>query len=405
MSNNTPALRFKGFTGAWTQRKLEDVAEFSRGTGYSKSDLTSKGTPIILYGRLYTKYETEINDVDTFVDIRENSVLSQGGEVIVPSSGETAEDISRASVVTRAGVVLGGDLNIVKPNATIYPPFLAVTISNGNQQKELSRRAQGKSVVHISNSDLKDVILQLPCLEEQAAIGTFFRTLDDIIAASQRKVAGLKRLKAAYLQQMFPQAGARVPGVRFSGFSEDWNEVMLGEMLVERNDQTEESAEYPLMSFVGNVGVVPKGEQYDRSFLVKDESKKYKKTMLNDFIYSSNNLETGSIGFNRTGNAVISPVYSIFHSNNDSESQFIGLLSNRRDFINKMIHYRQGVMYGQWRIHEKDFLKIIILSPSTAEQNKIIHFFHILDEQISVGQDKLENLKQLKSSYLQKMFV
>jgi len=176
-----PRLRFAGFTEPWTQRKLGEVAEFSKGSGYSKGDLISKGSPIILYGRLYTKYETEIYDVDTFVDMRENSVLSRGGEVIVPSSGETAEDISRASVVTKAGVILGGDLNIVKPHDIIHPTFLAVTISNGNQQKELSRRAQGKSVVHISNSDLKDVNLQLPCLEEQICIGTFFRTLDELI--------------------------------------------------------------------------------------------------------------------------------------------------------------------------------------------------------------------------------
>ena len=178
---NIPEIRFKGFTDAWEQRRLGEVAEFSKGNGYSKGDLTSKGSPIILYGRLYTKYETEIDVLDTFVEMKENSIISQGGEVIVPSSGETAEDISRASVVTKAGVILGGDLNIVKPNATIYPTFLAVTISNGNQQKELSRRAQGKSVVHIGNSDLQDVVLQIPCLDEQRKIGNFFRKLDELI--------------------------------------------------------------------------------------------------------------------------------------------------------------------------------------------------------------------------------
>ena len=146
-----PQLRFKGYTDTWVQRKLGEVAEFSKGSGYSKGDLTPVGTPIILYGRLYTKYETVIDDVDTYVKLRERSVISEGGEVIVPSSGETAEDISRASVVGKAGIILGGDLNIVKPNTTVQPAFLAITISNGNQQKELSKRAQGKSVVHISN--------------------------------------------------------------------------------------------------------------------------------------------------------------------------------------------------------------------------------------------------------------
>ena len=178
---NAPRLRFAGFAEPWEHRKLGDIALFSKGNGYSKSDLTSNGTPIILYGRLYTKYETVIENVDTFAEIKEKSIISQGGEVIVPSSGETAEDISRASVVSEPGVILGGDLNIIKPDATINASFLVLTISNGNQQKELSKRAQGKSVVHISNSDLQEVILQLPALPEQTAIGNFFRALDSLI--------------------------------------------------------------------------------------------------------------------------------------------------------------------------------------------------------------------------------
>ena len=149
------------------------MAEFSKGTGYSKGDLTDEGIPIILYGRLYTKYETLIGDVDTFAEMKEKSTISKGGEVIIPSSGETAEDISRASVVDKAGVILGGDLNIVKPDACLHPTFLAITVSNGSQQKELSKRAQGKSVVHISNSDLKDIVLYIPDLPEQTAIANF----------------------------------------------------------------------------------------------------------------------------------------------------------------------------------------------------------------------------------------
>ena len=198
-----PRVRFAGFAGTWEDVNLGDVADFSKGNGYSKGDLISKGTPIILYGRLYTKYETVIDNVDTFVEPKVKSVVSSGGEVIVPSSGETAEDISRASVVNKQGIILGGDLNIVKPNETVNPTFLAITISNGSQQKELSRRAQGKSVVHISNSDLKDVLLKLPAFPEQTAIGNFFRALDTKIAEQTDKAERLKQLKTAYLQKMF----------------------------------------------------------------------------------------------------------------------------------------------------------------------------------------------------------
>ena len=180
-----PELRFPGFTDAWEQRKLGDIATFSKGNGYSKSDLTPSGDPIILYGRLYTNYETTISNVDTFVELKDKSVISQGGEVIVPASGETAEDISRASVVKNQGIIIGGDLNVIKVNHLLDPTFLALTISNGEQQKELSKRAQGKSVVHLHNSDLQEVNLTFPLLNEQKEISTLFEKMDNIITLHQ----------------------------------------------------------------------------------------------------------------------------------------------------------------------------------------------------------------------------
>lgn len=198
-----PELRFPGFTDAWEQRKLGDIATFSKGNGYSKSDLASSGDPIILYGRLYTNYETTISNVDTFVELKDKSVISQGGEVIVPASGETAEDISRASVVKKQGIIIGGDLNVIKANHLLDPTFLALTISNGEQQKELSKRAQGKSVVHLHNSDLQEVNLTFPLLNEQKEISTLFEKMDNIITLHQRKLGHLQLQKKALLQQMF----------------------------------------------------------------------------------------------------------------------------------------------------------------------------------------------------------
>ena len=195
-----PELRFKGFTAPWEQRELRTAATFSKGSGYSKNDLKENGTPIILYGRLYTKYETVINEVDTFVDVQPNSVYSTGHEVIVPASGETAEDISRASFVAKSGILLGGDLNIIVPDDYINPVFLALTISNGNQQKELSKRAQGKSVVHIHNSDLENVVLLYPSYEEQEKIGAYFSKLDSLITLHQRKSEQEKQKKKALMQ-------------------------------------------------------------------------------------------------------------------------------------------------------------------------------------------------------------
>ncbi|HEM5173705.1 TPA: restriction endonuclease subunit S [Streptococcus suis] len=204
--NDFPELRFPEFTDAWKQRKLGEVATFAKGNGYSKKDLVIEGSPIILYGRLYTKYETVISEVDTFVSVEDNNnsvVYSEGGEVLVPASGESSLDIARASVVAKKGIILGGDINIIRLHSEIFPVFLALTISNGKQQKGLSKRAQGKSVVHLHNSDLKKVDLDFPTLPEQEVIGSFFSDLDQLITLHQRQLDHLKLLKKALLQQMF----------------------------------------------------------------------------------------------------------------------------------------------------------------------------------------------------------
>lgn len=174
------------FINVWEQRKLDDVAEFSKGNGYSKGDLIEVGTPIILYGRLYTKYETNISDVDTYVEAKEGSVYSKGGEVIVPASGETAEDIARAATVDKSGILLGGDLNVVIPNKDINSAFMAISISNGNSQRELAKKAQGKSVIHIHNEEIRNLIVPFPNKVEQDKIVDYFTNLDHLITLHRR---------------------------------------------------------------------------------------------------------------------------------------------------------------------------------------------------------------------------
>lgn len=149
--------------------------------------MTDAGTPIILYGRLYTKYQFAISEVDTFAVPRNGAVYSQGNEVIVPASGETAEDIARASAVEKSGVLLGGDLNILRPFDFINPLFLALAISNGEPQKELAKKAQGKSVVHIHNTDIQEVTIAYPSRTEQDRIVSVFRQLDNLITLHQRQ--------------------------------------------------------------------------------------------------------------------------------------------------------------------------------------------------------------------------
>lgn len=318
-----PAVRVKGFTDSWKQCKLGEMVNFSKGTGYSKSDLKESGTPIILYGRLYTKYETIISDVDTFVDEKPNSIFSEGGEVIVPASGETAEDISVASVVDQSGVLLGGDLNIVKPPLNLDSRFLAISISNGKPHHDMANMAQGKSVVHLHNSDLAKIDFPYPRYEEQCRISQYFKSIDHIISLHQRKLDQLKKLKKYFLQNMFPAKGEKVPRIRFKGFTGDWEQCRLGDIMKNSNTKTADFESNPLYSLTIEDGITPKTDRYERSYLVQKEESIFKIVQPNEFVTNPMNLRLGAFGYNKSKFTVsVSGYYDVFLIDGNKYSSF-----------------------------------------------------------------------------------
>ena len=240
---------------------------------------------------------------------------------------------------------------------------------------DLTSLVQVGALPSYNAGDVESMEIYLPSLLEQEQIGAYFKHLDHLITLHQRKCALIFSSFQALISMMFTT----------STFS--WEQRKVGDLLIERNQQAPMSDEYPLMAFIANEGVAPKGERYDRSALVTDTvNKLYKKTEKGDFIYSSNNLETGSIGLNKYGKACISPVYSIFEPTGIADSDFLGRRLVRKDFINAMVKWRQGVIYGQWRIHESDFLKIEIPVPSVEEQQKIGAYLDQLDNLITLHQ-------------------
>ena len=232
---------------------------------------------------------------------------------------------------------------------------------------------EGSTIKRLYNDNILNTAITLPSVEEQQKIGAYFENLDNLITLHQREFAFLCKEKSK----------------KFRYIKNAWEQRKVGDLLIERNQQAPMSDEYPLMAFIASEGVAPKGERYDRSALVTDTvNKLYKKTEKGDFIYSSNNLETGSIGLNKYGKACISPVYSIFEPTGIADSDFLGRRLVRKDFINAMVKWRQGVIYGQWRIHESDFLKIEITVPSVEEQRKIGTYLDQLDHLITLHQRK-----------------
>ena len=390
-----PQLRFAGFDDTWEQRKFSDIASRESVSRESSYDLPSVEYEDVIAeeGRLY-------KDISLKENIKKGIVFD-GSQVLY---GKLRPYLHNWLNPDFSGVAVG-DWWVLKPN-NANKSFIYRLIQT-QRFDDISNQSVGSKMPRADWNLVSNAEFAVPVsLEEQEKIGEYFSNLDNLITLHQRKYDKLTNVKKSMLEKMFPKNGSNVPEIRFKGFSDAWEQRKVGELLIERNEQAPMSEEYPLMAFIANEGVAPKGERYDRSSLVTDtENKLYKRTEFGDFIYSSNNLETGSIGLNKYGKACISPVYSIFQSTGIADSDFLGRRLVRKDFINSMVKWRQGVIYGQWRIHESDFLKIEIPVPSVEEQKQIGTFLDYLDNLITLHQRELEKLKNLKKACLEKMFV
>lgn len=401
-----PVVRFRDFSEPWIKNQLSEVAEFSKGRGYSKKNLQSHGTPIILYGRLYTNYESVISNVETYANLEENSVVSEGGEVIIPASGESADDISRASCVIDRGIILGGDLNIVRPHEYLNSLFIAITLSNGSQQRELSKRAQGKSVVHLHNSDLKAVKLFYPSYEEQSAIGSLFRTIDDLLASYKDNLANYQSLKATMLSKMFPKAGQTVPEIRLDGFEGEWKIKELGKVIKFYSGLTYKPSD-----------VLSGGTLVLRSSNVREGELIYTDNVfVNPGIVNCENVKLGDIVVVvRNGSRDLIGKHALIKSempNTVIGAFMTGIRCDNPEFINalldtKMFIYEINRNLGATinQITTGNFKKMKFYFPLTDEQQAIGAYFSNLDNLIAAHQEKITQLETLKKKLLQDMFI
>ena len=406
--SDAPAIRFKGFSDAWEQRKLSEMCgTFEYGLNAAAKEFDGKNKYIRI---------TDIDDASReflLSDLSSPDICLDGMSKYLLSSGDIVFARTGASVgktyIYRENdgiVYFAGFLIRAKVNQDNDAEFVFQSTLSPSYEKYIRITSQRSGQPGVNAQEYGEYDLFAPSKEEQQRIGHFLRGIDNLITLHQRKFEKLTNVKKSMLEKMFPQNGSSYPEIRFKGFTDPWEQREVGDLLIERSQQAPMSDEYPLMAFIANEGVAPKGERYDRSALVTDTvNKLYKKTEKGDFIYSSNNLETGSIGLNKYGKACISPVYSIFEPTGIADSDFLGRRLVRKDFINAMVKWRQGVIYGQWRIHESDFLKIEISVPSVEEQRKIGAYLDQLDNLITLHQRELEKLQNIKKSMLEKMFV
>ena len=258
--------------------------------------------------------------------------------------------------------------------------------------------ARNHGLLNVPTEEFFATLHTLPTDEaEQEKIASFLDALTGRIEKQRSLVENLKKYKRGLVSSILSEK------IKIS--DEPWEECTIGDFLASKSIKQLPTEEAPLMAFTATGGVCDKGERYDRGFLVKDASTKlYKRTDYGDFIYSSNNLDVGSIGLNLYGSAVISDVYEIF-SINGADPWFISEVIQQKPIMRDILKYRQGCLYGQYRIYAEDFLSVKIRIPSLPLQSKIGTLISQVESKILAEQGLLDNLEKCKAALLQMMFI
>ena len=361
--------------------------------------MTDSGTPIILYGRLYTKYQFAISEVDTFAVPRNGAVYSQGNEVIVPASGETAEDIARASAVEKSGVLLGGDLNILRPFDFINPLFLALAISNGEPQKELAKKAQGKSVVHIHNTDIQEVTIAYPSRTEQDRIVSVFRQLDNLITLHQRQ---------PFLHST-PEISLTVQLIH-PFYTSSWEQRKFSELVqIERGGSPR-----PIDDFITDapnglnwikIGDAPTQGNYITKTAEKIRPEGLSKTrevhpgdlILSNSMSFGKPYIMGIDGCIHDGWLLIRNTYGVF------DLTFLCHLLGTPQMLSQYRSLAAGSTVNN--LNKELVGNTVVTIPSITEQRVLGDYLEQLDNLITLHQRELEKLQNIKKSMLEKMFV
>ncbi|USJ21615.1 restriction endonuclease subunit S [Lactococcus formosensis] len=375
MSKKSPQLRFEGFTDDWEERKLGDEVRIVMGQSPNSENYTDDPNDYILvqgnadmkngrvFPRVWTTQVTKQAEKDDLI----LSVRAPVGDI-----GKTAYD-----------VVIGRGVAAIKGNEFIFQ-----NLGKMKSDGYWTRYSTGSTFESINSTDIKEAIISVPTIEEQNKIGSFFKQLDDTIALHQRKLDLLKEQKKGYLQKMFPKNGAKVPELRFEGFTDDWEERKLNENV--ENIGTGRSSfkagleysEQTPYEVLGSTSVISYSDSFDHS---------------GNFVLTARVGANAGNLYKHSGNVKISDNTVYIQSKN---LEFIFYLLIKYDL--KKLAFGTG----QPLIKASELKNLKLFSPKTfGEQQKIGSFFKQLDETIALHQRKLDLLKEQKKGFLQKMFV
>lgn len=392
-----PKIRFKGFTKDWEQRKLGDVFEQTSNLVNPKEDEIELWSLTVEDGltKKSDRYNREflVKKDDNFKEVRPGDIVYNPMNMTLGAVGYNgmAKSVAVSGYYTTM---------VAKEN---YDTYYINTWLKSPQAIRLYRTYATGSLIEkqrVQFPTLSIIPVTFPKYEEQTKIGSYFHSLDHLITLHQRKCEQTKKLKKYMLQKMFPQNGAKVPEIRFDGFTYDWEQRKLGDVFKEYSEKNH--TELSALTIIQGGGTV-KREDSDRNLMYDTSNlSNYKMVRKDDFIVHLRSFEGGLEKSSLDG--IISPAYHTFHSDM-ADSRFYYPYFRSYEFIkHKLVSHVYGIRDG--RSIDIDGMKTIeIPYTSIEEQRKIGDYLDCLDHLITLHQRKCDELKKMKKYMLQNMFI
>lgn len=404
-----PALRFKGFTDPWEQRKLGELVEIGD-IDHRMPETVADGIPYLMTGDFVGTNELNF-DGTKMISEEDYCQLSQK---IKPEKGDIL--FARYASVGAARYVdftrkflISYSCAIIKKSKKINSKYLYHFITSGKVQQQIKLEINTGSQANIGIDSMKNhIVVSMPPLEEQTKIADALSNLDHLITLHQRKYEKLVNIKKSMLDKMFPKNGASVPEIRFKGFTDLWEQRKLGEIAkaVVRNDPASDA---PIMMITAGNGFIEQSDRY--AFNNAGESlKKYILLECGELAYNHGASKLRPYGscfaLTTVEKARIPFVYHCF-SVEKSNPEFLSIELNGANVENQLrkIVSSGARMDGLLNIAYSEYTEVTVQLPKKEEQDWIAKFFKHLDTLITLHQRKLEKLQNIKKSCLEKMFV
>lgn len=394
---HAPQIRFSGFSDDWEQRKFIDIVE-----RLNKTEDNVK-LPRIEFEDIVSGEGRLNKDLNTKKDDRKGIFFDENNILY----GKLRPYLRKWYYARFAGVAIG-DFWVLKIINNNHPLFIYYLI----QTEKYQRVANDTSGTKMPRSDWKKVsesLFYIPNINEQKKISTIFNIIDNLITLHQCKLDKLINIKKSMLEKMFVEKNTDVPEIRFKGFTDTWEQRKLGE-ITERVKGNDGRMDLPTLTISASEGWLDQRKRFSSNIAGK-EQKNYTLLKKGQLSYNHGNSKLAKYGvvysLKNYEEALVPRVYHSFTVNSSINSDFIELV-----FATKLPDRELGKlvtsgarMDGLLNINYDDFMGIVITIPKIDEQKRIRNLFNMINKLITLHQRKLEKLKNIKTSCLEKMFV